>query len=421
MPGNLDPTTADLFEILIVLALTLLMGLEREAKSAADRSYVIAGVRTFPLIGLTGYVVARLSPGSPIPLAMGLLAITPFLAISYAHKLRSGDHGVTTEVSVLVAFLVGALVERDMVRVAMPVAVAAVLLLQAKAPMERFATRLPMGEITTCVKFLLLAGVILPVLPNQSYTQFGLNPFKTWLVVVVVSGISYVSYIIQRLARSRNSVLLTALLGGAYSSTLTTVVLAKRARLSEDRRLYAGATLLASSVMYLRLAILLWAFNSSLGWALGPRFVALGLVAGGVAWAVTSLGRKPEPVAAEEPEMETKNPLELHTAFIFAGLFVAISVVTQLVTRSMGQSGLFALAGVMGIADVDPFIMSLTQTAGAATPLQAAAVAVVIAAASNNIAKGIYATALGGKRTGLLAAGLLWGLAAAGLVVLVGM
>ena len=140
---------------------------------------------------------------------------------------------------------------------------------------ERFALRIPPREITTFVSFLLVVGVILPVLPDQGYTPFDLNPRRTWLVVVAVSGLSYASYVAQMLVQARESVLLTALLGGAYSSTATTLVLARRSREQPDVSTYAGAIVLASGVMYVRLTTLVLLFAPAPGFALAPRLLGL--------------------------------------------------------------------------------------------------------------------------------------------------
>ncbi len=421
MPPTVDLTAHPLIQVLAALALALLIGVEREEKAQAEGSYMPAGIRTFPMVALVGYAMAVLSPQNALPVACGLLGISGLLVVSFLHKLKTGDHGVTTEMAVLVTYVVGALVAREALWVATSLAVATVLLLQSKTPLERFASHLPREEIGTFVKFLLLAAVILPVLPNQDFTQFRLNPFRTWLVVVAVSGISYASYVVQRLIRTRSSVLVSAALGGIYSSTLATVVLARRSREAPDPPLYAGAILLASGIMYLRLALLVWVFNADLGWRLGPRLLILGAVGGLVGFAVALVARARAVGAQAAVEHETRNPLEVWTALMFAGMFLGISVVTQLAARYLGSTGVYALAAVMGVADVDPFILSLTQSAGQGTALLVAAVAVIIAAASNNCMKGIYAVVFGDRRTGIAALAALVSLAAVSLLTLIGL
>lgn len=391
----------DAVQLAIAVALTIVMGLEREETAAVERARRVAGVRTFPIVGAIGFCLARLSPGDPVLPGLGLAALVGFLAVAYAVKVRSGQYGATTEMAVLVAFVVGALVAGEQTVLATSVTVVVTLLLQAKVPLERFAERLPAEEIATFARFLLLTAVVLPILPNREYTTFGLNPFRIWLVVAAVSTLSYLSYVASQLLRSRHNVLLTGLLGGAYSSTLTTVVLARQSRLGGDIRLYLGAIIAASAVMYVRVVVLLWVFNAQLGWLLGPRLLvvaAAAAAAAGLLWLLS--GRQPPPGAVTESDQRPHNPLEITAALAFAVLFTAITVATKLVLQHMGDRGLYALAGVTGLVDVDAFILGLTQTAGVSVPLGVAAAGVVLAAAANNVVKGVYALAFGERATG---------------------
>ena len=221
------------------------------------RRYSFGGVRTFPLIGLIGYSIALVSGTQLLPLTIGFLVVAGFLLLSYWHKLCADatTAGVTTEMSGLATFLVGALVCYGHFWIATTLAVASLLLLDLKAALEKLATTIAPHEILTFAKFLFLTGVILPVLPNQEYGRFHINPFKTWLVVVAISAISYASYVLQKLTKGQGGIVLAALLGGAYSSTVTTVVLAKQGKRENHPHLFSGGILMASGVMYLRLAI----------------------------------------------------------------------------------------------------------------------------------------------------------------------
>jgi uncharacterized membrane protein (DUF4010 family) len=297
--------------------------------------------------------------------------------------------------------------------------VASLLLLELKEGLETLASRTAPQEILTFAKFLLLTAVILPILPNQEFGRFHLNPFKTWLVVVAVSTVSYGSYVLQRITKEHGGVVLAALLGGAYSSTVATVAMSRRAAREQRPHLFAGGILIASGVMYLRLVALLTLFNHRLGIMLAPSFLVLAALAitGGWLWS-----RRPDPVDSQiKREFEPNNPLELMAAFLFALFFLAVLVATQLAVTYLGRGGVHILAAVMGVADVDPFIMGLTQTAGTLTPLPVAASSVLIAAASNNLIKGIYSYCLADRKTGLQSLPLLAALAAAGLVPLLWM
>jgi uncharacterized membrane protein (DUF4010 family) len=404
-------------QIVLVLFLSFLIGLEREERKTPGGTYSFGGVRTFPLIGLIGYSAAMISGPQMLPLSIGFLVVAGFLLVSYWHKISTVQAaGVTSEISGLATFLVGALVCYGHLWIATALGVASLLLLDLKAALEKLAVRIAPNEILTFAKFLFLSGVILPILPNQEFGQFHINPFKTWLVVVAISAISYASYVLQKMTKGQGGIVLAALLGGAYSSTVTTVVLSRRAKLELRPHLFAGGILIACGMMYLRLVILLALFNRQLMLMLYIPFLVLtGLaVGGGWLWSLRA-DKKTQDV---QREAEPKNPLELLTAFLFAGLFLAMLIITQLAVTYMGRTGVNTLAVLMGVSDVDPFIMGLTQAAGTLTPLKVAAGAVAIAAASNNIAKGCYAFSLADRKTGIQALTMLVTLAVLGLLPL---
>ena len=405
-------------KILLVLSLSFLIGLEREEHAASGEHYSFGGVRTFPLIGLIGYAVALLSQGQLLPIALGFAVVAAFLVVSYRFKLSESPHaGVTTEMSGLATYLIGALVHNEQYWIATTISVAGILLLELKSALENLTKRIAPEEILTFGKFLLLTAVILPVLPNQPMGPFQINPFRTWLVVVAVSAISYASYVIGRLTKGQGSILLAAILGGAYSSTVTTIVMARRAAREDRPHLFSGGTLMASGMMYLRIGVLLLIFNRNLLEKLAPSFGVLALLGllGGWLWS-----RIPDSDARPlRPEFQPKNPLELGAAFLFGLIFVGMLIATHYAVTYLGQAGLYSLAAVMGVTDVDPFILGVTQSAGAATPLAGAAGAILIAAASNNLVKGIYAFVLSGRKTGIPSLALLGGLTVAGLMPLV--
>ena len=407
-------THPEAFKILLVLFLSFLLGLEREGRKATAGHYIFGGVRTFPLIGLLGYTMALISGTQVLPVALGLAVVGAFLLVSYRHKLATAEEaGVTTEASGLLTYVLGALVFNGAYWIAVTVVVLAMLLLELKTALEGLSERIASEEVVTFTKFLLLTVVILPAVPNQDFTRFHLNPFKTWLIVAAVSGISYGSYVLQRVTKRRGGIVLAALLGGAYSSTVMTVALARRARRENRPNLFAGSMVLASGVMYLRVLVLLAIFNGALATRLAPSFLVLGLgtMLVGFLWSRLP-DRSRETV---EREYLARNPLELGSAFLFAAIFLAVLVITNLVLEHFGTVGIFALATLMGVTDVDPFIMGLTQSAGVSTPLTAAAAAIVVATASNNALKGLYARLFSDPDTGIR------GLAALFLLALVGL
>lgn len=407
----------DATRVLFVLFLSFLIGLEREERKISDEHYAFGGVRTYPLIGLIGYCIAVLSGGELLPQALGFAVVAAFLLLAYWHRLAtSGQVGAAGEMSGLATYLVGALIHHELYWLATALTVSSVILLELKTQLEHLAQRIATTDILTFAKFLLLSAVILPLLPNQPLTEFQINPFKSWLVVVAVSAVSYFSYVLQRLTKAQGSVLFSALVGGAYSSTVTTVVLARRSREAGQAHLYSGSILVACGMMYLRLAALLALFNRALMARLSLPFVVLGCVAVLAGWLWSRRGDADS--ASPMAPMEPKNPLEISAALLFAALFVGMLVATRLVVEHLGQAGVYSLATLMGVTDVDPFIMGMTQSADGLTPLPVASAAIVIAAASNNLAKGVYAFTLAERRVGVQSLVFLLALAACGLGLL---
>jgi uncharacterized membrane protein (DUF4010 family) len=391
----LDPRA---LQLVLVLALSFLLGLEREGRKATAGHYVFGGVRTFPLIGLLGYAVALLAQGSWIAVMLGLLAVAALLVVSYAHKVATqGEAGVTTEMTGLYTFVVGALVAMSAYWIASTLVVVALLLLELKAFLEGLAERIPPREVLTLTQFLLVSAVVLPLLPNRPFGPFAINPFRLWLVVVAVSGLSYLSYLLQRQLGERASLPLSALLGGLYSSTVTTLVLARRSREAGSWASYAAASLLASSVMYLRVLLLVAVFAPGLAQRL--RFALLGLFFLGAAsaalWLVGSLRS-----AGEAALPARVNPLQLSTALAFALVFLLLTVGSQVVASWWGAAGAYLFAFLAGFADVDPYVMSLAQQVSVGAMLELAGKATLVALAGNQLAKGLYAWFLGSKPMG---------------------
>lgn len=404
-------------KIVLVLFLSFLIGLEREEHKLTAGSYSFGGVRTFPLIGLIGFSMALVSGSQLLPVTLGFMVVGAFLLLSYWHKISSSQvAGVTTEMSGLATYLVGALIYYDHLWVATTLSVASLLLLELKTVLEKVATRAAPEEVLTFAKFLLLSAVILPALPNEEFGRFHINPFKTWLVVVAVSAISYGSYILQKVTKESGGVVLAALLGGAYSSTAATVAMARRAAREDRPHLFAGGILIASGVTYLRLAALVALFNRQLTEMLAPAFLVIAVVAIAIGW---FWSRRPDPVDSQiKREFEPGNPLELMSAFIFALFFLGMLIATQLAVTYLPKAGINILAAITGVTDVTPFVMGMTQAGGSITPLKIAAAAVLIAAASNNVVKAIYAYSLADRKTGIQSLSFLIALAAAGLAPL---
>lgn len=393
------PVSPELLGFTLILALSLLIGFEREERKPEVHT-VFGGVRTFPLIGLSGFLLATAFPQTPLPFSAGLLILGLLLLVAY-HSTSQHAPGLTSEIAAIITYVMGGVIAEGHYWLAAATGVIAVTLLQEKRRLESLATGLPREELRAMLRFLLLTAVILPIVPNHSFTTLKLNPFTIWLVVAAVSAVSYASYLLQKFLGQKRALLLAGILGGAYSSTVTTVALARQSKDAHSGlgRNYAGAILAATGTMYIRLWVLILIFSPILAKPLTLLFWSLGLLAiliGAV------MNRKREGDSSQE-KLESKtanNPLDIRSALSFAGIFTAVLVITRLVSSNFGSTGIAAMAVVMGASDVDPFIMGLTQTVGASLSVSHAALAVVIASASNNIMKGIYAYIFGERSAG---------------------
>ncbi len=381
----------------VTLGLSLLIGFEREEQRPTDSAGFFGGIRTFPMIGLAGFLLAEVFD-TAIPFAVGLLVLGLLLAVTHWASVRSNELGLTTEFAAILTFTLGATASHKMYWLALCIGIVAVILLHEKRGLEGLALRVPPKELRTLLRFLVLTAVVLPAVPNHSFTAYEINPLKIWLVVVAVSGVSYASYLLQ-LRLGDRALLLSGIVGGAYSSTVTTVVLARQSKDGAHPALaYAGAIVAATGVMYIRLWILVTLFAPTLGSRLTVLFWGLAVVALVAGFALTRVNRNNRVDDGERAV--PSNPLEIRSAITFAGIFLAVLVGTRLVAERFGGTGVLILAAIMGAADVDPFILGLTQQVGTTVPLETAALAVVIAAATNNLMKGVYSVVFGSNLTG---------------------
>jgi uncharacterized membrane protein (DUF4010 family) len=408
----------------LVLGLSFFFGLAFEGfywNSALSRP---GGIRTFPLLALSGALLYAFEPKLALPFCVGLIVLGVWLYPYYQSEVtrgagsREASDGLMVPICNLVAYVLGplALVGRPWLAIAMTVV--AVVLLQARDRLHGLAKRIPSQEVITLAQFLVLIGVILPLLPKDAVTTLTpITPFQVWLAVVVVSSVSYGSYLLQKLVSARESLLSTSVLGGLYSSTVTTVVLARK--LAQDpvnRHEFQSGIVLATALMYLRLGAVVAIFNLPLALRLAAPLFMLALVGGALAMLCLHFGRRAaqgDAVGVPKPA----NPLELRSALVFAVLFVVISIVTTWVETRFGRAGVYTLAGVVGVTDIDPFVLGVAQGGVANLGESNAAAAVLIAASSNNVLKAVYAASFAGLRRSMQSAGSLALLAALGYAV----
>jgi uncharacterized membrane protein (DUF4010 family) len=375
---------------LVALALGFLVGLERESTKIEEQKMVFGGVRTHPIISLFGFGCAWLFKiGATFMLPIGLLSIAALTSIAYIAKIKVERFGSTSEISALLTFVAGALALLVDVWVAMALGVVNTILLSEKAALESYVERLNKVEFLATVKFLLVTVIILPVLPNQEYTRFKLNPTGIWQIVIIVSTIGFIGYFLSKKFGQKIGLWLSGAFGGVISSTAFTLAVGRFAQKNPQRSEEAfQAAVLAGSVMYLKILVLIWLINANYVSALWWRLVLLFFI--GVALAVRIIWRSES--NNNEPVPTLQNPFEIRPAMAFGALFVMLSVLTAFVKQSLGDPGVLGLSAIVGVSDIVPFILSLVHSSG---PLsQVAAPAIIMAMMSNTIAKGIYFGAL---------------------------
>jgi len=370
----------------VALAIAFLIGLERESASVR-KPRVFAGVRTYTLIGVYGFGCAWLFHiNVSWALPVGMLSVTSLLIVAYLAKLREDHIGWTSEVAALLTFITGALCLLADLWVPMALGIVATFLLSEKAKLERFVEHLDKGEFLAVVKFLLITLIILPVLPSQEYTTFRLNPRHIWQIVVLVSSIGFIGYFLSKKFGARIGLWLSGVLGGIVSSTAVSLVAGRIAQKSPQQSGNAlQASIIASSVMYLRILVLIWIINPEFVPYIWWKLVALSLVGLALSLRIKSGGA----AASDKTIVKTpSNPFEIRPALVFASLFVVLSIVTSLAQTYYGQAGLMVLATLTGVTDIDPFILSIVNNA---PDFQAFLFsAIVVSMMSNTIIKGIY-------------------------------
>lgn len=383
---------ASLYPFLTSLALGLLIGLERERSPAAK-----AGLRTFSLVALAGTLGALLSEktGAPWVLGAGLMVLGGMMVATYFKSTASDDPGTTTIAAVVVCYALGAMVWYGMEQLAVTLAILATALLYFKPELSGVSRSLTRLDLVSILQFAVLSFVILPILPNQDYGPYqAINPYQVWWMVVLISGLSLAGYAALRIAGQRHGTLLTGLFGGIASSTATTLAFSRHGR---DNPALTGMAalviLLANWVVLARLAVVVAVLAPGL---LRPMLSLLGggALAGLV---VLYLYWRRLDDGPDTPTLEMKNPTEIRAALGFGALYAGVLFAAAWLSDLVGSQGVYAVAVVSGLTDVDAITLSSLRLFGLGTLHADQAVTTVLLAVLANIAfKGGLATAIGG-------------------------
>lgn len=393
---------------LLLVGLGFFFGVAYEDFNARNGTRRPGGVRSFPLLSLVGGALYAIDPRPPLLLGAGLIVLGTWLALYYWRSIGevapdgSRNVGLMAPLSNVVAYLIGPVALSGPAWMAIGLTVAATLLLTARETLHALARGIDLAEIVNAGRFLLITGLVLPLLPDKPVTTLtSITPHEVWLAMVAVCSISYASYLLRRYVVPTGSGLLVAFLGGVYSSTVTTVVLARRARAEPAARIEAqSGIVLANAVMYPRLLVVILLFNPNMAAAIAPWMIGIGLF--GAVLAIGWYYLRNHAPAVPPPIADISNPLGLGTAATFAVLFVVVSILAAVTMRFYGSSGLLTLAGIVGVTDINPFIISLAAHVGGGVPDPVRLAAVLIATGSNHVFHAIYACAYSRGGTGIV-------------------
>ncbi len=378
----------------IALGLGLLVGLQREY---ADSQ--LAGIRTFPVITIFGTVCALLGLqfGGWI-IALGVVSLAALMVAGNLIRLQQGqaEPGITTEAAGLLMYGVGAYLVIGPTSVAVAIAGGLAVLLSWKEPLHGFVEKMGPEDIKAIMQFVLITLVILPILPDENYGPYqAFNPYRSWLMVVLIVGISLGGYVAYKLLGSRTGTLLAGVLGGLISSTATTVSYSRRARSAPDSTLLCAAVIMiASTIVFVRVIAEVAVVAPGALAKIAPPLALMGVGLAVLSAGLWYMSRK------EPSEMPAQgNPAQLVPALIFGGLYALVTLAITAAKEIFGNSGLYAVAVLSGLHDVDAITLSTSQLVNQGTLEPATGWRVIlIATLSNLVVKALIACMLGHRR-----------------------
>lgn len=380
------------------LLIGALIGLEREFVQQRSGEPEFGGIRTFALMALLGAIAAFFAEQYGLVLFVAsYLGLILLIWASYRGEMDRGEEeGITTEVVGLIVPFLGAMMVWGFAELAASLAVVTALILALKPSLHALARKMSVGDLRATLEFALITAVVLPLLPNRGIGPFNVfNPFEIWLLVVLVSGISFTGYILMKALGAQRGIGLTGALGGLVSSTAVTLSFSGRSKESPALApAFAIAIVLASCVMFPRVLIEALALNAPLaGVLLLPLSAMLcaGLVGVAVLWR-----RRGREGGSEEKVVELANPLRLTTAIGFGLVFAVVLLVIKAASVFFGSAGVYVASALTGLTDVDAITLSVSDLAAKGQiPSQVAAVSVMMAVMVNTTVKAAIAAVLG--------------------------
>ncbi len=393
-----DLGTQDIFilfqKLLITILIGAFIGLEREHSRPSEEK-TFAGIRTFPLIAIFGFIAALISSITSYWTYFAFfIGFSALVTTSHIFSAKNGRLGGTSEITTFIVFLLGSLVYWNFIILASIIAVITTIFLTLKLQLHTFVGKVSEEDLYATLKLALITVIILPLLPDKTYGPLNvLNPRLIWYMVILVSGISFVGYVLIKIVGQERGIPLTGLMGGLVSSTVVTYSFARRSKEISDAggKLSIGI-ILASTVMYLRVFIVLLIINISL-----IDYLWLPLLVFALSGVIVSLFLSKKFVNHSDSSLKMKNPFELKSALLFGLIFAIIILVAKAAQMYLGSGGTFAASALAGITSVDAITISIAKLTSQNITENVAIPAIIIALISNTIVKSVIALIFGDK------------------------
>ena len=380
--------SGDLFTILqglgAVIFIGLLIGLQREHSRSKDQK-IFAGIRTFPLIGILGFITSlTASFTTELVYVAVLLGFSGLLVSAYLTSAKDGRLGGTSEISAFLVFILGTMVYYGYILLPAIIAIVITMFLSLKIQLHTFVGKVSGDDIFATLKLAIISIIVLPLLPDRTFGPLDvLNPRLIWYMVIFISGISFIGYLFIKLLGKDRGIILTGLFGGLVSSTAVTFSLSKKSKLFPLLSYnFAIGIVLASTMMFIRVFIILIVLNAALVSNLWIPLIIFSLAG----YIVSRIMYKKES-KNELTDIEISNPFELKSAFIFGLLFAIVIFGAKAAQVYLGDQGIYAASALAGLTSVDAIVLSISRLSADNLVFLVAEKAIIIALITNTIVK----------------------------------
>ncbi|MEX1197643.1 MAG: MgtC/SapB family protein [Pseudohongiellaceae bacterium] len=396
----MEPPYELVMSLFAALAVGLLMGTERGWSDRQEQEGErIAGIRTFSIIGLLGGIMVLLSNETTAWLIVaGFASVSALIIVAHVLQVRKdNDVGTTTAFSMMLCFVLAAWAAHGQPVPAVAVTVIVISLLGYKPVLHSWLRHIQPRDFFAGIRLLIISLVLLPLLPDKGYGPWeALNPYWTWWMVVLISGLSFLGYVVIQLAGKKKGVLMTALFGGLASSTAVTISLARFAKQDRHNTVFAIGVVLASAIMFIRVIIEVAVVYPGL---LPALLLPLGTMFAGLACAFTWLWYRQNTMETRhQNDIAIKNPLQLNMALQFALVLSAVLFLSEAMEEWFGSQGVYALAVVSGLIDVDAITLALSRAARQDAETDVAAMGIILACIANTVFKSLLFACISGFR-----------------------